>query len=129
MGWSIQVAGSFCFLSAIYLTANGLYVKVPHFSFSLPSSLSELDKFPAIMGKFLAFRESLYKITDAIQETSLQSTVWKQLWEEQTTNEKILIHEFFGCVTPTTLPQKMLIPSYPRIYSDVLHLTQLWAIY
>lgn len=69
MGWSLQIGGSSCFFSTIHLDADGLYVKVPKFQFALPSSIADLDNYPNVLSKLLTFRENMYSIADAIEES------------------------------------------------------------
>jgi hypothetical protein len=70
MGWSIQICGSSCF-STFHLDANGLYVKVPKFHFTLPSAIADLNEFNDVLSKLLTFRKSLYNIADTIEESLL----------------------------------------------------------
>jgi hypothetical protein len=41
-----RIEGSNCFVGSMHFDANGLYVAVPYYSFSLPSDISGLSNLP-----------------------------------------------------------------------------------
>jgi hypothetical protein len=67
VGWSLLISEATCFISCLYLDANGLYVNVPKYDFSLPTNILELSKFPAILKHLLTLRRELYSIADVVQ--------------------------------------------------------------
>lgn len=51
MGWSVQNGGSSCFFCAVHLDADGLYLKVPKFQFSLPSTIADFGDYTDFLSK------------------------------------------------------------------------------
>lgn len=58
--WLIQLIGHSMDFSTIHLSSPGLYVNIPRFSSSLPSTISELDTdVPTLLCNLLTFRVSV----------------------------------------------------------------------
>lgn len=58
----------------LLVDADGLYLKVPKFQFSLPSTIADLDNYTDVLSKLLTFRKSMYCIADTIDK--LASNIW-----------------------------------------------------
>jgi hypothetical protein len=64
--WGVQVSGSSCLIMSTHLIDNSLYVVIPRFELSLPSSLADLKVFMETMDKLLIFRHHICQVADAI---------------------------------------------------------------
>jgi hypothetical protein len=67
VGWSLLIAGATCSISCLYLDANGLYVNIPKFDFSLPANFLELPTFADTLVLLLTFRREIYSLADALE--------------------------------------------------------------
>lgn len=130
MGWSVQIGGSSCFFSGIHLDADGLYVNVPKFQFTLPSTIADLDNYTDVLSKLLTFRKSIYCIADAIQESlttkhSVKTALGRANTDETDLDPRIywirdsyytppsnktpaLPTHLFGCAPPPSVMTKLL---------------------
>lgn len=41
VGWNVEITGATCSISCLYLIANGLYVNIPKFDFSILSAVKD----------------------------------------------------------------------------------------
>ncbi|KAI8048472.1 hypothetical protein BDF21DRAFT_404776 [Thamnidium elegans] len=67
VGWSLLITGITCSISCLYLDANGLYVNIPKYDFSLPTTILELSGTIDILKRLLTLRREIYFMADIIQ--------------------------------------------------------------
>ncbi|CAO3614773.1 unnamed protein product [Mucor hiemalis] len=140
MGWSIQIGGSSCFFSGIYLDADGLYVKIPKFQFALPSTIADLDNYTDVLSKLLTFRTSMHCIADTVEESlatkhSVETALGRSNNDETNLDPRIywmrdsyytppshtkpaLPTYLFGCAPPSSIMDKLLSISHEEKQSS-----------
>ncbi|KAG2229059.1 hypothetical protein INT48_005644 [Thamnidium elegans] len=67
VGWSLLITGATCSISCLYLDANGLYVNIPKYDFSLPTTILELSGAIDMLKHLLTLRREIYFMADIIQ--------------------------------------------------------------
>ncbi|KAI7894817.1 uncharacterized protein EV154DRAFT_548701 [Mucor mucedo] len=128
MGWSVQNGGSSCFFCAVHLDADGLYLKVPKFQFSLPSTIADFGDYTDFL-KFLASKHSGQAAFGKANndEANLDPRIYwiRDLYYTPPSNTKPgLTTYLFDCAPPSSIMDKLLSLSHEKkqdlnhIYKD-----------
>jgi hypothetical protein len=73
-------ADSTCSISCLYLDANGLYVNIPKYNFSLPTNITQLSQFIESLQYLLTLRREILSLADKVQtELSKPPSIIKSL--------------------------------------------------